>query len=70
MSEEFIKFSGWAIAAASLVVNILQLLKNNDLKKEINSSTQTVGANARANQQTSSGSGSNYASGRDINVGK
>jgi hypothetical protein len=68
--DTFLKISGWAIAAVSLIVNILQLRKNNELKRKTTTTSQTLGTNSRANQQVSTGAGSNYASGRDTNIGK
>lgn len=68
--DTFLKVSGWAIAAISLIVNILQLNKNNELKRKTTTTSQTLGTNSRASQQVSTGAGSNYVSGRDTNVGK
>ena len=70
MDASFLALSGWFIAIASLVVNVLQLLKNNDLKKKIATSTQTASGSAKPNQQVSFGDGGNFNSGRDINLTK
>lgn len=66
----FIEYTGWLIALLSLVVNIIQVFKNNQLKKEIKLNqrqdghqNQQVGNNSTANQQSHSGNGDN------INVG-
>ena len=59
MNKTFLDLSGWAIALISLIVNVLQLLKNNDLKKRLSKATQHVGDNSEANQQTHSGHGDN-----------
>lgn len=51
--------SGWVIALLSLVVNVLQLIKNNELRHQITNPAQIVGTNSKANQQTHSGQGDN-----------
>lgn len=58
--EDFFKYTGWLIALISLVVNFLQLRKNQELKNTIK---QNVGNNSTANQQTHLGDGDN------VNVG-
>jgi heme exporter protein D len=68
MNNDFLQWSGWGIAVLSLIVNVLQLLKNNALKQQIAKSNQTVGDNSKANQQTHSGTGHNVNAGRDANI--
>lgn len=53
----FWTISGWAIALLSLLVNILQLLKNTELKKQVSSAKQNVGDGSTSVQQTHSGNG-------------
>ena len=55
----FLTISGWLIALASLIVNILQLRTNNALKAKITNPTQTVGNHSNGTQQTHSGTGDN-----------
>ena len=68
MGTSFWTISGWAIALLSLVVNFLQLLKNTELKKKLTKSSQTVGDNSNANQQTHSGEGHNISAGGNVDV--
>lgn len=68
MSDDFLKISGWIVAVLSLIVNVMQLLKNNALKQQISKASQRVGDNSTANQQTHSGSGHNVNAGRDANI--
>lgn len=40
MENNFLQYSGWAIALLSLIVNILQLMQNNSLRKKIQKTKQ------------------------------
>lgn len=66
---DFWTISGWLFALFSLVVNLLQLKKNKELKNKLSNTATTSGKNSPINQQTSSGKGDNLMSKRDINIG-
>lgn len=68
METSFWTISGWVIAFLSLIVNILQLQKNTDLKKKLTKSDQNVGDNSKASQQTHSGEGHNVKAGGNVDI--
>lgn len=68
MDTSFWTISGWAIALLSLVVNFLQLKKNNELKKKVTKSTQQIGDNSSGTQQTHSGGGHNISAGGNVDT--
>jgi hypothetical protein len=70
MDASFWTISGWAIALISLVINYLQLQKNNDLKVKVNLKNESLEGNAKAKQQYSAGNGDNYMAGKGIKVNK
>lgn len=59
MYPDFWTISGWVIALLSLIVNFLQLLKNNELKHQIINPSQKAGKKSNLNQQSHSGHGDN-----------
>lgn len=67
---DFWTITGWLIALLSLIVNALQLRKNRELNNKLSNTANTSGKNSPVNQQTSSGTGDNLMSGRDINIGE
>ncbi len=69
--KNILEISGWVIALLSLIVNYLQYQKNSELTRQVKkSTTQEIGDNSIANQQTHTGTGHNVNAGRDANIGK
>lgn len=59
--------SGWIIALLALLVNILQLIKNNELKNKI--ALFEVKNNVTTAQQTHSGHGHNINAANNVKIG-
>lgn len=68
MNNDFLQWSGWAVAVLSLIVNVAQLLKNSALKQQVSKASQRVGDHSTTNLQTHSGAGHNVNADRDVNI--